>query len=88
MATAEERLSRIEGGYEHLATKADIAELRGEMNSIARELRGEMNGIARELRGEINSVKQELRLHRWVLGFMVIVQLATLARVFEIIPPA
>ena len=77
MATAEERLSRIEGGYEHLATKADIAELRGEMNSIARELRG-----------EINSVKQELRLHRWVLGFMVIVQLATLARVFEIIPPA
>ena len=77
MATAEERLSRIEGGYEHLATKADIAELRGEMNSIARELRG-----------EIHSVKQELRLHRWVLGFMVIVQLATLARVFEIIPPA
>ena len=84
MATAEERLSRIEGGYEHLATKVDIA---GAKADIA-ELRGEMNGIARELRGEINGIRQELRLHRWVLGFMVIVQLATLARVFEIIPPA
>ena len=27
MATTEERLSRIEGGYEHLATKADLANL-------------------------------------------------------------
>ncbi len=87
MATAEERLSRIEGGYEHLATRADIAELRGEVNSIARELRGEINSNVRELRGEISSVKQELRLHRWILGFMVVVQLATLARVFELIPP-
>ena len=27
MATLEERVSRLEGGYEHLATKADLAEL-------------------------------------------------------------
>ena len=27
MATAEERLSRLEGGYEHLATKADLYQL-------------------------------------------------------------
>ena len=27
----EERIARIEAGYEHLATKADIAEIRGEM---------------------------------------------------------
>lgn len=27
MASVEARLSRLEGGYEHLATKADLAEL-------------------------------------------------------------
>jgi len=27
----EERIARLEGGYEHSATKADIAEFRGEM---------------------------------------------------------
>ena len=31
--TPEERLSRLEGVYEHLATKADIAELKGELKS-------------------------------------------------------
>ena len=88
MATAEERLSRIEGGYEHLATKADIAELRGEMNSIARELRGRDERYRAGVARRDKQRQAELRLHRWVLGFMVIVQLATLARVFEIIPPA
>ena len=27
----EERLARIEGGYEHMATKADIAEIKSEL---------------------------------------------------------
>ncbi|MDE2902570.1 MAG: hypothetical protein OXP73_06030 [Chloroflexota bacterium] len=31
MTTEAERLSRLEGAYEHLATKADIADLRGEL---------------------------------------------------------
>ena len=31
MASIDERVARIEGGYEHLATKADIAELRSEV---------------------------------------------------------
>ncbi len=34
MAAVEERISRIEGAYEHLATKADIAELRGEVRVL------------------------------------------------------
>ena len=29
--TTEERLARIEGGYEHMATKADIAEIKSEL---------------------------------------------------------
>ena len=37
-----ERVSRLEGTYEHLATKADIAELRGEFKADIAELRGEL----------------------------------------------
>lgn len=31
MASIEERVSRLEGGYEHLATKADIADVKTEI---------------------------------------------------------
>ena len=31
----EERIARLEAGHEHLATKADIAEIRGEMATKA-----------------------------------------------------
>ena len=34
MASIDERVARIEGGYEHLATKADIAELRSEVRAM------------------------------------------------------
>ena len=40
MATAplEERVSLLEGGYEHLATKADVAELRGDFHALESRL--------------------------------------------------
>ncbi len=41
MASTEECLSRIEGGYEHLATKADIERV---LVQLA-EIRGEFRGI-------------------------------------------
>lgn len=41
MTTLEERVSRIEGVIPHLATKEDIADLRGE----TRELRGELRSL-------------------------------------------
>ncbi len=31
MATDAERLARLEGAYDHLATKADLANMRGEL---------------------------------------------------------
>ena len=37
-----ERVSRLEGAYEHLATKADIAELRGELKAELAELKGSL----------------------------------------------
>ncbi len=45
MASIEERVSRIEGGYEHLATKADLAELRGELIALESRLMMKLGGL-------------------------------------------
>ena len=37
-ATLEERVSRLEGGFEHLATKADVAELQGDLHALESRL--------------------------------------------------
>ena len=34
MTSLEERVSRLEGGVDHWATKADIAEVKGEIASL------------------------------------------------------
>ena len=39
MVSIEERVSRLEGEYPHLATKADIAELRGELKGSLQSMR-------------------------------------------------
>ena len=41
-ATTEERLVRLETGYEHLATKADVADLRAEMQTSIANLMAEI----------------------------------------------
>ena len=38
MATVEERVSRLEGAYEHLATKSDFGILKADMASLKAEL--------------------------------------------------
>ena len=35
--TIEERVSRLEGGYEHLATKADLERVRAELKAEIRD---------------------------------------------------
>ncbi len=57
MASIEERVSRVEGIIPHLATKEDIAGLRGDMH-------GENGG----LRSEIAELRGELRALRWIMG--------------------
>jgi hypothetical protein len=42
-------------GWVELATKGDIAELRGEMAAMRSELRGEMAAMRSELRGEMHA---------------------------------
>jgi hypothetical protein len=43
--TIEERVSRLEGGYEHLATKADLAELKASIAELKVELIKWMVGL-------------------------------------------
>ena len=61
MTMLEERVSSMEGAYDHLATKADAQELRGEMQATAEELRSEMRTTAAEIRGEMRATAEELR---------------------------
>lgn len=41
-ATIEDRVSKLEGAYDHLATKADLAELKGELKADMAELKADM----------------------------------------------
>ena len=44
--STEERLARLEEGYAHLATKADLERVRGELKSEIETLRGEVKALA------------------------------------------
>ena len=56
--TLEERTSRLEGGYDHLATKADVERLRG-------ELRADMERNRAEARADIERLRADVS--RWML---------------------
>ena len=62
MASIEERVSRLEGGAEHLATKADVAEVKGEIASTKAEVKGDIAATKAELKGDIASLRS------WVAG--------------------
>ena len=38
MSTDSDRISRLEGAYEHLATKADLADLRSDLHQMENRL--------------------------------------------------
>ena len=67
MATAEqtsslgERVSRIEGGYEHLATKADLAQMRAELKAEIAGLDGKIAGLD----GKVEALRSEIRGIKW-----------------------
>ncbi|MCY4435849.1 MAG: hypothetical protein OXE05_00770 [Chloroflexi bacterium] len=42
MASTEERLSGLESAYAHLATKADLADLKGELKSDIANLKADL----------------------------------------------
>ncbi len=67
--TPEERLSRLEGVYEHLATKADIARLEGQITRLEGQIKAEgtrLEGQITRREGEVKAAMAELKteLHK------------------------
>lgn len=70
--TPEERLAKLEGVYNHLATKADMAELKAEFKTDIAELKAE---LSKEFTGQIKEVRKSLNQLQGgiaVLGVVVI----------------
>ncbi len=76
MTTLEERVSRLEGGYQHLATKADIAHLATKDDIAHLENRFvTLQTDFANLKNDFSNLKaeqaqSESRLLRWVVGLM------------------
>ncbi len=51
MTTVEERLSRLEGVYDHLSSKADVAKVETQIADLRTELKGDIAGLRTELKG-------------------------------------
>ena len=59
--TPEERLSRLEGVYEHLATKADIARLEGQHTGLEGEIKAESTRLEGEIKAESTRLEGEIK---------------------------
>ena len=74
MTTVEHRVSRLEGGYDHLATKADIAEVRTELAELRAELKADAAELRAELKSDIAAVQNgqsemKAELIKWMAGW-------------------
>ena len=61
MATESERIARIEGAYEHLATRADVETVKVSVQTVKSELQREIQTVKSELQTEIQEVRTELK---------------------------
>ncbi len=64
-------MSRLEGGYEHLATKADVESVRVDLERLRAETTAEIGSV----RGEIERVRAEIKEAKistilWLTGIM------------------
>ncbi len=79
-----ERVAKLEGAYEHLATKADFHALRTEIEKVRTEVesvrtevesvRTEVESVRTEVetvRTEVGSVRADLRANRWLLSILI-----------------
>ncbi len=60
-----ERLSRIEGGYEHLATKADLARVEASLAEMRAELKADIARVETELKADIARQDGQIRGIKW-----------------------
>ncbi len=55
-----ERLSRLEGAYEHLATKADVERVRTDVERVRTDVE--------RVRTDVERVRSELKGMKWIIG--------------------
>ena len=83
--STEERVSRIEGEQRHLATKADVAELRGEV--IAEIAKSEARTSARIAKIHAESLAEMARIEtrnvRWLIA-IITVAVAVITIIFRL----
>lgn len=65
--TESERLSRLEGAYEHLATNASVERVRTEVERVRTEVEGVRTDVER-LRTDVERVRSELKGMKWIIG--------------------
>ena len=58
--TPEERLARLEGVYEHLATKVDIARLEGQITRLEGEVKADVTRLEGQIKAAMGGLKTEL----------------------------
>ena len=74
----EGRLSALEAGYQHLATKADLANLRLEFEKSINELRSDMNRLQTDLSGLKDSIKMSVGITVAVVAVINVIALIIL----------
>ena len=74
----EGRISALEAGYQHLATKADLANLRLEFEKIINELRSDMNRLQTDLTGLKESIKMSVGITVAVVAVINVIALIIL----------
>ena len=67
--TTEERLARLEGVYEHLATKADISDLKVDMANLGASLSKDFTSQIQDVKKSLNRLQGGIA----VLGIVVII---------------
>ena len=97
MTTVEERLSRLEGVYDHLSSKADVAKVETQIADLRTELKGDIAGLRTELKGDITGLETQIaglrtEIYRvnassmkWLLSFMTASMVVGLGAVTAIV---
>ena len=60
--TVEERLARLEGVYDHLASKADIAELRAILKDDVARIESDLKGDITRVQTDIAELKGSVKI--------------------------
>ena len=74
----EGRISALEAGYQHLATKADLADLRLEFEKSINELKSDLNRLQTDLTGLKDSIKMSVGITVAVVAVINVVALIIL----------